>query len=134
MHATQAKAKGQVYPLLLQELLVTRCWEVQEHPEWLVFEVEEGLQIRPVQYEVARKLIKDPGCVVQLNMGEGKTRVILPMLILHWAGKGELGEQRLLRITALTSLINELFDFLHRHLCASVLQRKIFTLPFHRDV
>lgn len=134
MHAAQAKAKGQVYPLLLQELLVTRCWEVQEHPEWLVFEVEEGLQIRPVQYEVARKLIKDPGCVVQLNMGEGKTRVILPMLILHWAGKGELGEQRLLRITALTSLINELFDFLHRHLCASVLQRKIFTLPFHRDV
>ena len=48
--------------------------------------------------------------------------------------RGELGEQRLLRITALTSLINELFDFLHRHLCASVLQRKIFTLPFHRDV
>eukprot|EP00438_Fugacium_kawagutii_P034194 Skav233192 [mRNA] locus=scaffold24:332899:334305:- [translate_table: standard] len=64
-------------------------------------------------------------------MGEGKTRVILPMLILHWAGKGD---QRLLRITALTALINELFDFLHRHLCASVLRRKIFLLPFHRDV
>lgn len=127
----EAEAKGQVYPLLLQELLVFRCWRVEEHPEWLVFEVEEGLQIRPVQYEVARKLIKDPGCVVQLNMGEGKTRVILPMLILHWAGKGD---QRLLRITALTSLINELFDFLHRHLCASVLQRKVFLLPFHRDV
>jgi hypothetical protein len=27
----------------------------------------------------------DPGAVVQLNMGEGKTRVILPMLALHWA-------------------------------------------------
>lgn len=127
----EAKAKGKVHPLLLQELLVTRAWEVEDHPEWLVFEVEEGLQIRPVQYEVAKKLIDDPGCVVQLNMGEGKTRVILPMLILHWAGKAD---QRLLRITALTSLIHELFDFLHSHLCASVLRRKIFSLPFHRDV
>ena len=110
---------------------MVRCWDAQEHPEWLVFEVEEGLQIRPVQYEVAKKLIEDPGCVVQLNMGEGKTRVILRMLILHWAGKGD---QQLLRITALTALINELFDFLHRHLCASILRRKIFLLPFHRDV
>jgi len=27
----------------------------------------------------------NPGAILQLNMGEGKTRVILPMLILHWA-------------------------------------------------
>ena len=121
------------HPLLLQELLVTRRWDVAEHPEWLVFEVEGGLQIRPVQYDVARKLMLDPGSVVQLNMGEGKTRVILPMLILHWTRAG-VDAQRLLRISALTALLHELFDFMHRHLCASVLLRKIFLMPFHRDV
>ncbi|CAE7206919.1 unnamed protein product [Symbiodinium necroappetens] len=119
---------------MLQELLVSRCWDVQEHPEWLVFEVEGGLQIRPVQYQVAKKLMDDPGSVVQLNMGEGKTRVILPMLILHWAGRADAGEPRLLRITALTSLLHELYDFMHRHLCASVLLRRVFVMPFHRDV
>jgi hypothetical protein len=30
----------------------------------------------------------DPGAIVQLNMGEGKTRVILPMLALHLAQRG----------------------------------------------
>ena len=99
-----------------------------------MFEVEGGLQIRPVQYDVAKKLMDDPGSVVQLNMGEGKTRVILPMLILHWARRNSAGEQKLLRITALTALMHELFDFMHRHLCATVLLRRIFVMPFHRDV
>ena len=43
------------------------------------------LQIRPAQHLVAQHLIRNPGAIVQLNMGEGKTRVILPMLVLHWA-------------------------------------------------
>jgi hypothetical protein len=34
----------------------------------------------------------NPGAIMQLNMGEGKTRVILPMLALHWAdGKRLVG-------------------------------------------
>lgn len=64
-----------------------RIWPVAEHMEWLVFEVEAQLQIRPQQYSVAKHLIQNlaDGPVLQLNMGEGKTRVILPMLALHWA-------------------------------------------------
>ena len=34
--------------------------------------------------QVAAYLMGNPGAIVQLNMGEGKTRVILPMLALHW--------------------------------------------------
>jgi hypothetical protein len=64
---------------------VHRTWRVNDHPAWLVFEMEAGLQIRPAQHKVAEHLMGHPGSVVQLNMGEGKTRVILPMLILHWA-------------------------------------------------
>lgn len=113
---------------------MSRCWDVQAHPEWLVFEIEGGLQIRPVQYQVAKKLVDDPGSMVQLNMGEGKTRVILPVLILHWAGRDGAGEPSLLRITALKSLLHELYDLKHRHLGASVLLRRVFVMPFHRDV
>ncbi len=64
-----------------------RTWDPTKHPEWLVFEVEGQLQIRPTQYKVAQHLINNPGAIIQLNMGEGKTRVILPMLALYWANK-----------------------------------------------
>ena len=70
--------------------------------------------------------------VVQLNMGEGKTRVILPMLALHWAAQESKDE--VLRLHFLPTLLHEAYDFLHYHLCAGVLGRKLFILPFHRDV
>lgn len=69
---------------MYQELQTKRTWNPAEHVEWLVFEVEGQLQIRPAQYSVAKLLMDDPGAVSQLNMGEGKTRVILPMLALKW--------------------------------------------------
>ena len=72
-----------------QELQVHRTWEVDEHLEWLVFEAEGQLQIRPAQHLVASHLIRNPGAILQLNMGEGKTRVIMPMLVLHWTKKGD---------------------------------------------
>ncbi|KAG2492053.1 hypothetical protein HYH03_009551 [Edaphochlamys debaryana] len=116
---------------LVQELLVRRVWDLRVHPEWLVFEVEGRLQIRPQQYAVAAHLM-DPanaGAIAQLNMGEGKTRVILPMLALHWAGGN-----RMVRLNFLSVLLDEAYGHLHTHLTASVLGRKLFTLPFHRDV
>jgi hypothetical protein len=73
----------------MQELLTHRTWEVSRHPQWLVFEVEGRLQIRPNQHALAQTLLA--GCpdgrgpIAQLNMGEGKTRVILPMMILELA-------------------------------------------------
>ncbi|KAI9910800.1 hypothetical protein PsorP6_010697 [Peronosclerospora sorghi] len=53
-------------------------------PYWLAFEVECRLQIRHEQFVIARHLIDRPGTVCQLNMGRGKTRVIVPMLFLHF--------------------------------------------------
>jgi hypothetical protein len=62
-------------------------------------------------------------------MGEGKTRVILPMLALHWADG-----TRIVRLNVLPTLMEEAYAHLHSCLTASVLGRKLFTLPFHRDV
>jgi hypothetical protein len=38
------------------------------------------------------------------------------------------------RLNFLSTLLPEAFAYLHQHLCASVLGRKLLLLPFHRDV
>ena len=41
---------------------------------------------------------------------------------------------RQVRLNLLSILLDEAHGFLHRYMCASVLGRKVFTLPFSRDV
>ncbi|KAG2486452.1 hypothetical protein HYH03_014899 [Edaphochlamys debaryana] len=116
---------------LVQELQVRREWDVRAHPQWLVFEAEGRLQIRPQQYAVAAHLM-DPanaGAIAQLNMGEGKTRVILPMLAMSWADGS-----RVVRLTFLSTLLDEAYGHLHAALTATLLGRRLLALPFHRDV
>jgi hypothetical protein len=73
--------------------------------------------------------MNNPGAITQLNMGEGKTRVILPMLILA------MNDPKLLvRLHFLSQLLGEVYDYLHRHLTASLANRKICLVPFQRDV
>ena len=119
---------------LLQELEVYRTWSVDEHPLWLAFEVIAQLQIRPIQYTIAKKMIEGVengtlGPVTQLNMGEGKTRVILPMLVMQ--GRNS---DKLVRLNFLTPLLQEAFEYMHNVLCASIIGIPIFHHPFNRDV
>ena len=43
------------------------------------------------------------GAIDQLNMGEGKTRVILPMLALYWGDKGD----------CVVSIVGEMIEYIH---------------------
>jgi hypothetical protein len=121
--------------LLLQELESRRMWDTYEHPRWLAFELEFGLQIRPKQHFVAQRMIDSSTAgdgvqpVVQLNMGEGKTRVILPMLALYFGSKGKLP-----RLTVLSSILKEAQEYLHEVLTASLQGCAVCALPFVRDV
>lgn len=45
---------------------------------------------------------------LQLNMGEGKTRVILPMVALELSGKGNV-----VRLNFLSQLLPEAVEYLH---------------------
>jgi hypothetical protein len=114
---------------LVRELAVARTWDAEQHPEWLAFEADGALQIRPAQHAVVQAVLHNPGAIVQLNMGEGKTRVIVPMLVLHWGA-----QRKLVRLHFLSQLLPEAFEFLHEHLTAGVLGTPLFQLPFHRDV
>jgi hypothetical protein len=114
------------------ELKVWREWDVHAYPAWLVLEVEGRLQIRPKQYCIACKLT-DANCggsIVQLNMGEGKTRTVLPMVWLHQSRDGKY----LVRANFLSALLPEAREYLEHNFSASVLRRRLYELPFHRDV
>ncbi|KAK4204643.1 hypothetical protein QBC40DRAFT_345375 [Triangularia verruculosa] len=54
-----------------------------EWPEYVLLEVEQGILIRPVQHQIAANMRSPPegkSCVMQLNMGEGKSSVIVPIV------------------------------------------------------
>ena len=119
--------------MLIQELLTKRNWSVEKYPYWLVYEAANTLQIRPTQFDVAMCLIENEGAIVQLNMGEGKTRVILPMLILYWGSASQRCDGAV-RLHFLRQLLFEGYAHLHRQLSRSVLECKLFLMPFNRDV
>ncbi|GFH47532.1 hypothetical protein CTEN210_04007 [Chaetoceros tenuissimus] len=115
-----------------KELYSNRSWSVRDHPYWLVFEAEQGIRIRPEQYEIVNHLIHSNGSIVQLNCGLGKTRVILPMLILSFSQNTKL--DRIPRIHILNTLLTEFCEYFEIALGASVMNIKLYTMPFRRDV
>ena len=103
---------------LVAELANRRTWDPVQHPAWLALEVLQGLEIRERQATVAEHMLQhhggpglaegDRGAILQLNMGEGKTRVILPMLVLALCGRGEV-----VRLNFPQELLPEAVDYLH---------------------
>lgn len=116
---------------IIQEISNIRLWSPLEHPRWLVFEAEGLLQIRNQQYLMAKHLIENNNIISQLNMGLGKTRVILPMIVLHWM---QNSAEKLISALFTTPLLREAYDHMHRYLTASVFLVPIFEQPFNRDV
>ncbi|CAF5043695.1 unnamed protein product, partial [Rotaria socialis] len=67
-------------------------WAPSQNLPWLIMELEMNITIREIQVEVARHMTQPimnnnsesnmRNTVMQLNMGEGKTSVIVPMLAL----------------------------------------------------
>jgi hypothetical protein len=75
-----ADASASVCADIVRELRNTRKWDAAEHPEWLAFELDGALQIRPAQHALAKAVLAhanreatkadEPGPILQLNMGE----------------------------------------------------------------
>ncbi|KAK8093106.1 uncharacterized protein PG998_014507 [Apiospora kogelbergensis] len=57
-------------------------WNPVEYPEWLLIEIDSDLLIRPDQVKVAHAIISpksERNSLLQMNMGQGKTSVVMPM-------------------------------------------------------
>jgi len=63
-------------------------WKPEDHPDWLLLEIENNLSIRSQQYDVAMQMMSPSSgsnAIVQLNMEQGKTSVITPMICAELA-------------------------------------------------
>ncbi|KAI1366807.1 hypothetical protein F5Y08DRAFT_112758 [Xylaria arbuscula] len=106
-----------------------RTWDPLEHPEWLLLEVESGILIRDVQERIAHEMIKPRSkcnAVLQLNMGEGKSSVVVPMVAAKLANKSQLA-----RVVVAKPQSRQMAQMLISKL-GGLLNRRIYYMPFSR--
>ena len=104
-------------------------WDTNLAPEWLLFEIQNDLLIRPDQVEVADAMASPESgksSLIQLNMGLGKSAVITPILAC-----GLANGQQLFRVVVLRSLHAETLKDLSCKL-GGLLGKKVIYLPFSR--
>lgn len=83
-------------------------WDPLDKPEWLLLEIESNLLIRPEQAQIAREMIapqSGKNSIMQLNMGLGKSSVIVPIVAATLADGSKLT-----RVVALKSLSEQMFQ------------------------
>lgn len=123
--------KKQNYKSLLKELRTPGRdgWSAEEHPSWLLLEIENNITIRPLQAKVAKEMMSPrsgSNSVMQLNMGEGKSSVIVPMLAAALADGTHL-----VRIVVLKPLLRQTEQVLAQRL-GGLLGHRICHIPFSR--
>ncbi|KAK0245427.1 hypothetical protein EDD85DRAFT_917513 [Armillaria nabsnona] len=99
------------------------------HPEWLLLQVDNNFISHPIQTSVAHEIISPSlkgNCVLQLNMGEGKSSVIVPMTAVI-AADG----QSIARVVVLKSLARQMFQLLVQRI-SGLVNRRVFYMPFSR--
>ncbi|KAI1071472.1 hypothetical protein LB507_005472 [Fusarium sp. FIESC RH6] len=106
-------------------------WSPHNHPEWLLIECESQITIREVQEQIAKQMIRPSGqenAVMQLNMGEGKSSVIVP-IVATALGDGST----LVRVVVAKPQAKQMHQMLSAKL-SGIVDRPIYQLPFSRDV
>jgi hypothetical protein len=104
-------------------------WRPQDHPDWLLLEIDSNLLIRPDQVDVALATISPASgtnSVLQMNMGQGKTSCIIPMVAAAMADK-----KSLVRIIVPKALLQQTAQLLQSRL-GRVLNRHVGHIPFSR--
>ncbi|KDR74247.1 hypothetical protein GALMADRAFT_141321 [Galerina marginata CBS 339.88] len=105
--------------------------DAKENPDWLLIQIQGNFITRPIQSAVAREMItpsSGENTVLQLNMGEGKSHVIVPLVAAALADS-----HKLVRVVVLKPLAAQMFRLLVERL-SGLTNRRIFYLPFSRDV
>jgi hypothetical protein len=97
----------------------------------LCVQIEANFLARPAQVAVAREMIapkSERSISLQLNMGEGKSSVIVPLVAATLAEGSNL-----MRVVTLKPLANQMFQLLVSRL-SGLANRPIFYLPFSRSL
>ncbi|KAK0247652.1 hypothetical protein LTS09_017198 [Friedmanniomyces endolithicus] len=106
-------------------------WRPHDFPDSLLLEIESGLMIREVQEDIASQM-RDPqdacNSVVQLNMGEGKSSLIVPIVAAKLANGSQL-----LRVLVAKPQAKQMAQMLISKL-GGLLDRRVFYMPFSRAI
>ncbi|KAK3721140.1 hypothetical protein LTR37_003430 [Vermiconidia calcicola] len=104
-------------------------WDPFDYPETLLLEVESGILVRDIQEQIAAEM-RTPQTgenrVMQLNMGEGKSSVIVPMVAAALADS-----KQLVRVVVAKPQSKQMSQMLISKL-GGLLGRRIYYLPFSR--
>jgi hypothetical protein len=101
-------------------------WDVMHYPEWLLLEIENNIVIRQEQALISREMMSPSSgsnSVMQLNMGLGKSSVIVPIVAAALADTTQL-----VRVIVLKPLAMQMFQLLVRKL-GGMLNRRVLYLP-----
>ncbi|KAL8826770.1 MAG: hypothetical protein Q9191_003594 [Dirinaria sp. TL-2023a] len=104
-------------------------WDPKKWRDWLLIEVENDLLIRHTQAIVALEMIQPAArsnTLTQLNMGEGKSSVIVPLIATALADSTQLS-----RVLVLKSLSKQMKDLLSARI-GSLVRRQVYYMPFSR--
>ncbi|OJJ73414.1 hypothetical protein ASPBRDRAFT_503222 [Aspergillus brasiliensis CBS 101740] len=104
-------------------------WDYMEYPDWILLEIDANMQIRPEQVTVALEMVSPTSgsnSVLQMNMGQGKTSVIMPMVACALANSDNL--VRLLVPKALTTQTAQVLQ----DRLGGLVGRELMHLPFSR--
>ncbi|PVF91589.1 hypothetical protein CPB86DRAFT_820360 [Serendipita vermifera] len=117
---------------LLLEIRNRREWDPLEHPDWTLIEIDADFSIRPQQADMAKEMISPSNglnSVMQLNMGEGKSSVIVPIVCVSAVDRSHT----LSRVVVLRSQLRQQFHIL-RQTITNLCNRRVFYLPFTRNL
>jgi hypothetical protein len=106
-------------------------WNLDKFSDWLLLECESDIKIRKVQHQIAGSMINPPNgvnAVMQLNMGEGKSSVIVPMVTAALAD-----HTRLVRVIVAKPQARQMHQMLTSKL-SGLLDRPVFEMQFSRSI
>lgn len=106
-------------------------FDLLNHPEGLLLELEQGILIRQVQQKIAATMTAPPGgkgAVMQLNMGEGKSSVIVPLVALALADGS-----RVVRVVVAKPQSKQMMHTLITKL-GGLINRRVLYFPFSRSI
>lgn len=106
-------------------------WNPHQFPESLLLEIENGILIRGVQEDIAqqmRNLSPGENAVMQLNMGEGKSSVIVPIVAAALANSSHL-----IRVLVAKPQSRQMFYMLVSKL-GGLLNRRVYLMPVSRSL
>ncbi|KAJ7221929.1 hypothetical protein C8J57DRAFT_1593667, partial [Mycena rebaudengoi] len=106
-------------------------WDPAIYTDWLLVQLDADLLVRPVQASIAQQMMmpdSNENALMQLNMGEGKSSVIVPIIAVTLADGTQL-----VRVIVLKPLSTQMFQLIKQRVCG-LANRRLFYLPFSRDI